>query len=38
MKKNNKIEKATIVLKKTKYIMLTLAVVRGCGKSCVSNI
>jgi hypothetical protein len=27
MKKNNKIEKATIVLKKTKYIMLTLAVV-----------
>ena len=24
MKKNNKIEKATIVLKKTKYIMLTL--------------
>ena len=27
MKKNNKIEKATIVLKKTKYIMLPLAVV-----------
>lgn len=27
MKKNNKIEKAIIVLKKTKYIMLTLAVV-----------
>lgn len=27
MKKNNKIEKATIVLRKTKYIMLTLAVV-----------
>ena len=27
MKKNNKIEKSTIVLKKTKYIMLTLAVV-----------
>ena len=27
MKRNNKIEKATIVLRKTKYIMLTLAVV-----------
>lgn len=27
MKRNNKIEKATIVLRKTKYIMITLAVV-----------
>ena len=27
MKRNSKIEKATIVLRKTKYIMLTLAVV-----------
>lgn len=27
MKKNNKIEKATIILRKTKYVMLTLAVV-----------
>ncbi|MBE7048453.1 MAG: glutamyl-tRNA amidotransferase [Ruminococcaceae bacterium] len=27
MKKNNKIEKATVVLRKTKYIMLALAVI-----------
>ena len=28
MKKNNKIEKATIVLKKTKYIMLCIGFLR----------